>query len=325
MAVYARERYFLMTVDPVHIGTGGYRLGGVDLSIVREPGTKVPKIPGTSLSGATRTYAASQYGSLRCAGQGQPKENREGHCGRPECPICYTFGSLKEIEEKGEKKIIAHSGVVNLFDARLVLFPVHSMIGPVWVSTAQRLKDADFKLPDSLPSVPMEAGLYTWDRPDPLNLGWLMLDAGPRIGIEAPTEWTGEERWHAVRDHIVLVQEALFGQVVNSNLEVRTSVSIDPERGAAEEGALFTYEAIPRAAFLASDVVLDDYRDGEKKRRFPVEKTYDGRPLPNGPWKTPLDVVRAGFRLMAWLGVGGMGTRGFGRVALVGKPKEDRT
>lgn len=48
MATYKRQRYLLMTTDPVHIGTGGYRLGRVDNSIVREPGTRIPKIPGTS-------------------------------------------------------------------------------------------------------------------------------------------------------------------------------------------------------------------------------------------------------------------------------------
>ena len=58
MAIYKRRRYLLMTLDPVHIGTGGYRLGRVDNSIVRELGTRVPKIPGTSLHGAARSYAA---------------------------------------------------------------------------------------------------------------------------------------------------------------------------------------------------------------------------------------------------------------------------
>ena len=118
----------------------------------------------------------------------------------------------------------------------------------------------------------------------------------------------------------MLVQEALFGQAVNSNLEVRTSVSIDPERGAAEEGALFTYEALPRATFLVGEVVLDDFREGEP---FPVTERRDGGELPGGPWEDALDVVRAGLRLAEWLGVGGMGTRGFGRVALVGDPTEE--
>jgi len=311
MATYKRQRYLLMSTDPVHVGTGGYRLGRVDLSIVREPGTRVPKIPGTSLSGAIRAYAASQYGSLRCAGQ-------KDHCGKPTCPICYTFGSLKEEGDKTN----AFSGVVNLFDAHVLLFPVHSMAGPLWVSTPRRLEDAGLNVSDVPTEWSEEQGLYTWSRQDDLNLGWLMLGAGPQITIGAPAKWRGAERWQAIQGRIVLVQEPLFGQVVNSNLEVRTSVSIDPQRGAAEEGALFTYEALPRATFLVAEVVLDDYRDGQENRPFPVPRTIAGANLPGGPWRDPLDVVQAGLRLVEWLGVGGMGTRGFGRVARVGQPLE---
>lgn len=34
-------------------------------------------------------------------------------------------------------------------------------------------------------------------------------------------------------------------------------------------------------------------------------------------WKRPLNVVRAGIKLAEYLGVGGMGTRGFGRIRLI--------
>jgi CRISPR-associated protein Cmr4 len=66
---YKTVRFLLMTTDPVHVGTGGSRLGRVDNSIVREPGTRLPKIPGTSLSGAIRQYAAYRNGRRECAGQ----------------------------------------------------------------------------------------------------------------------------------------------------------------------------------------------------------------------------------------------------------------
>ena len=51
------RNYLFMTIDPVHVGTGSDRLGYVDLPIVREPGTNVPKIPGTSLSGGALPLA----------------------------------------------------------------------------------------------------------------------------------------------------------------------------------------------------------------------------------------------------------------------------
>lgn len=319
MATYERRRYLFMTTDPVHVGTGGYRLGRVDLSIVREPGTRVPKVPGTSLHGAARSYAARLYERPACAGQGQSKERREGHCGEDDCPICYTFGYVRR-ETGEEDQAAAFSGVINVFDAQVLLFPVYSMAGPVWVSTVDRLQEAGF----GVTGVPLEwdsgTALLTWERSDALNLGWLMVGSAGLVTVTAPEAWENEGRWREVQDRIVLVQPALFSQVVNSNLEVRTSVAIDPERGAAEEGALFTYEALPRTTFLTSEVVLDDYRDGKGTQVFPKDKTAKGNPLPQR-WQGPLDVLDAGLRMIEWLGVGGMSTRGFGRMAVVGKPQ----
>jgi len=100
-------RYFAIALDPIHVGTGGMRLGRVDMSIVREPGTNLPKIPGTSLAGACRTYAAMQESGKfpHCAGQGLPQESEKknegdnlrykGHCGKYDCPICVIFGFSK--------------------------------------------------------------------------------------------------------------------------------------------------------------------------------------------------------------------------------------
>jgi CRISPR-associated protein Cmr4 len=325
MATYKRQRYLFMTLDPVHIGTGGYRLGRVDNSIVREPGTKIPKIPGTSLHGAARSYAAQLYETPEAAGQKHDKVT--GNIA--DNPVCYTFGYIKNSD--------IYSGVVNIFDAHVLLFPVHSMVGPVWVSTIERLKDAGFTdLPDDWDDV--GSAVLTWDKPDKrLNLGWLMVNvAEVKAEVKAPQNWQNDDRWKAIKK-IVLVKDALFSQIVNSNLEVRTSVAINPDTGAAEEGALFTYEAIPRATFLTAEVVLDDYGAGEeedekkkengkpkRKRPFPKDKTDKGKDLPEGFWICPLCVVKAGFRMIEWLGVGGMGTRGFGRMAIVGNPVEEK-
>lgn len=364
MATYKRQHYLLMTTDPVHIGTGGYRLGRVDNSIVREPGTRIPKIPGTSLHGAARSYAARLYETPEAAGQSQDKVEKPD-----QNPVCYTFGYIKRSKDRDEEQTTAYSGVVNIFDAHVLLFPVHSMAGPVWVSTVGRLKEGGFKVEKGgkeLSDGPaLGEGLLTWNRQDPLNLGWLMINVAGQVTVTPPEkgDWASEERWQAVASRIVLVSEALFSQVVNSNLEVRTSVAIDPERGAAEERALFTYEALPRATFLTAEVVLDDYRDGDvedrgifpsqenlKRRRQKIEqklrnnlnseererleKERDAinqelqhieKLTTEGPknWKSPLDVVRTGLRMIEWLGVGGMGTRGFGRMAVVGEPIEE--
>ncbi|HEX9926568.1 MAG TPA: RAMP superfamily CRISPR-associated protein [Anaerolineae bacterium] len=316
---FAPYRYLLMTTDPVHIGTGGMRLGRVDNSIVREPGTRLPKIPGTSLSGAIRQYAAYRYGKRRCAGQGQPGEGSEGHCGRPTCPICYTFGFVQ-----GENGIRAHSGVVSIGDARLLLFPVYSLAGPVWVTSPGVLGEFEISEPDPGEAVKLPTGLSGHTH---LNLGWLLLSRAadnfqwPDQIKEIPDE---------IKNRAVLVSDKLFSQIVNSNLEVRTSVSINPETGAAEEGALFTYEAIPRAAILWLDVVVDDYRgtfpateklckvEEVQENGFKRKKFTDNAGEPLGKkWGTTIDLITAGLELAEHLGIGGMGTRGFGRVRLL--------
>lgn len=308
---FSTYRYLLMTVDPVHIGTGGMRLGRVDNSIVREPGTRLPKIPGTSLSGAVRSYAAYRYGKRDCAGQGAKKDGKEGHCGGAGCPICYTFGSVA-----GDR---AFSGAISIGDARLLLFPVYSMAGPVWVGTAEILREAGFKLDGTAGNGSSALTTMNWSKP--LNLGWLMIEKPGRAAIEPPERIKNKPEWNAVAHRIVIVSDKLFTQIVNSNLEVRTSVSIDPNTGAAEEGALFTYEAIPRGALLWMDVVIDDYQGKFK----PITRQYDsskgddqGQEL-GASWNTVADVIGAGLDLAEHLGIGGMGTRGFGRIRDVDK------
>jgi len=345
---FSTYRYLLMTTDPVHIGTGGMRLGRVDNSIVREPGTRLPKIPGTSLSGAIRSYAAYRYGKRECAGQGVEKDGRKGHCGLPTCPICYTFGSVK-----GDS---AFSGVVSIGDARLLLFPVYSMVGPVWVTSPSILRD--FGIEDqSVDDNKAKWNGVTKQDQDHLNLGWLMVEKDKTEG-----DWTVPEGLpDPARSRTVLISDKLFSQVVNSNLEVRTSVAINPETGAAEDGALFTYEAIPRATFLWMDVVVDNYResfpdidrlkswdeilksqDQEEKIKLLKKwhllkdandsskilkatdeasewiadslKHWNEQTINDVNPKTSISLITSALEWAEHLGIGGMGTRGFGRL-----------
>lgn len=303
---WQRRRYLLMTLDPVHIGTGGYRLGRVDNAIIREPGTNLPKVPGTSLSGAVRSAAAMRLPNKRgCAGQG-------GHCADfSNCPICYTFGSARDGGTSG-------AGAVSLSDAQLVLFPVASWDGPVWLTTWETLDELDFGgLPDSAPSpnqVVLSSGLRAVN--NCFGLGWLMLEAsvGQAVTLTAPEKWQSDELSHAMK-RTVVVHESIFAHLVNSGLEVRTSVAIEPNTGAAKDGALFTYEAIPRATFLSFDLTVDDYRITDPRRPFPTRTK-------GVHWQGVENVVEDGLGLAEYLGIGGMGTRGFGRIRRLAVPIE---
>jgi CRISPR-associated protein Cmr4 len=309
--LYKQQRFIFMALDPVHIGTGQTRIGRVDNTIVRETGTNIPKIPGTSLMGAARSYASLVYGKLEAAGQHLKLKPEE----RKKCPIVYTFGTYNN----GNNDAVAgQQGKISISDAQILFFPVYSMAGPVWVSTSEILALADFQVNGLISSA--DDVLHTslkWSK-ETLNLGWLHLKAKNGLIVKPPGEIENKKEWESIKQRIVIVSIKLFSQIVNSNLEVRTSVAINPETGAAEDGALFTYEAIPRATWFWSDVVQDDYTSEfpKTKKQFTARGENSGKELPS-EWNSPLDVVKSGFEVMEFLGIGGMTTRGFGRVKCI--------
>lgn len=301
------QTYFALALDPIHVGTGGYRLGRVDMSIMREPGTNLPKIPGTSLAGACRTYAAMQVQDKfpHCAGQGQPDGNRgyQGHCGQCDCPICVTFGFTKTPK--------SFQGLAQFSDARLVLFPVHSLAGPVWVTCPDALREIK---EENIPSISDSAKIHVASgvtTQSKLNLGWLMLDVEKHdFSLDGDLPDVPVE----IKNRAVLVSNKMFIHIVNDNLEVRTSVSIDPSTGAASEGALFTYEALPRASVLMFEVVVSD----PKYYQIDGESPFKNDGADRGGKQRVRATVESGLRFMEALGIGGMSTRGMGRLRVLG-------
>lgn len=351
--LYESRSYCALALDPIHVGTGGYRLGQVDLTILREPGTRLPKIPGSSLEGTARAYTAMHYQKYRrpdesadrpgydmenqairepgegapeaqaqahtfksCAGKGG--EDGSDHCGRIDCPVCVPYGFTIGPENR------SFHGMAQFYDARVLFFPVHSMFGPVWVTSAQTLKEAGYDLPEAQQvtgdGIRTAAGLVPPARANRrrgLNLGWLFLDVANDADLDTAAIWTGLDylpgELAEIQQRLVLLPDRLFSLVVNDNLEVRTSVSIDPATGAAKDKALFTYEALPRGTVFHLPVIYQN----PQHYVFPQKGEQGAAPTPFGPEQNAAwvrDRVEAGLRLMKHLGVGGMGTRGFGRL-----------
>ncbi len=285
--------YFALTIDPLHIGAGGYRLGRVDNTIVRDPSTDLPKVPGSSLSGVCRNYAI--YGlegdekekAIACAEN--PDEKERGNCGQ--CLICHIFGFANPDKKKGNQ-----IGRVKFFDGHIIAFPVRSMIGPVWVSTAEVLNSLGIKAP-----TPSQEELLLNFAPvnGHLNLGWLYFKAR-QDKFSLPEVITTSQYGRLINERLVLCPSWLFAEVVNSNLEVRTSVCIDFKTGAAKPHALFTYEAIPRATLIGFDIVIDENRCNESMTRDKIE-----------------GILKNSLRYLEQLGMGGMNTRGFGRIKVL--------
>ncbi len=268
-------KYLAWCLDPVHIGTGGYRLGRVDMSIVREPSTGIPKIPGTSLAGAIRAYA--EKAQKEDAGLPDPK---------------VVFGNID-----GDAGV---QGMLRFYDADIVLFPVSSHLGTVWVTTLDRsqrwFSSSGPGERIALPTAEIDENkvlvLKGLDKAKPVHLGWLLLETETATGTEAlqlPPSLSFVRR-------LVAVSDKLFHHLVNDHLEVRTSVAIDDATGAAQAGALFTYEAIPRGTVMGFEVAVDSRRGGG----------ISSDDIPK--------ILGKAFAALKVLGVGGMGTRGFGRI-----------
>jgi len=143
-----------------------------------------------------------------------------------------------------------------------------------------------------------------------INLGWLYLPYNEASDLAEKVKQLLEKlkpTFEILPKDIVIVPEHLFAHIVNSNLEVRTSVSIDPITGSAKEGALFTTEAIPRGTVFYGKIYIFDRKNFED-----LEPKI--KPLPNK--ELLKEALRASVHYYESLGIGGMTTRGFGRLKI---------
>ncbi len=310
------KQYFAIALEPIHVGTGGQRLGRVDMTVVREPVSKVPYIPGTSLSGTLKYFADFTLRDKNikeeiCAStQGSRHKNHDHEV----CPICVAFGYTPQDEESGKGSA---QGLLHFSDAQLLASPVNTANGPVWLTSPSRLHnilgigdggdfDEDtFTLPKGFEDFTATA--------EKVNFGWVLLDKNKNsFSSVDELKKAGIEENCASR--FVVVAEWLFSQLVNDNMEVRTSVVIDPETGAASDGGLFTFEAIPRGAIFSFDIVEHDYYGRWSKIQW-----NNGEEIP--PSATDM-IEEYSFDGIKFIGLGGMTTRGFGCLHI--KPRDNK-
>jgi len=308
---------FAIATDPIYVGTGGYTIGRVDNTIVRDPITKIPKIPGSAFAGTWRYYTAlklqayfddkkifikdapdwvkefeeNKYARIECAGQDdkpnlsidESKNDVSGHCGH--CIVCKAFGF--------SKKDRSWQGLLFFSDLNIVFFPVYTRLGVKWLTSHILLEQIGVFESVESEKIKTKEGNEQW-----LNLGWLNLEVDKKHNHNIKeTELPVEFKNFVKPENIVVVPDSLISQIINSNLEVRTSVSIDPITGAAKEGALFTSEAIPRGTVLYGEV-----------------RIFNKFTVPNyGQIKKALYDSKHFYDI---LGIGGMTTRGFGRLKI---------
>ncbi len=313
MASYERFTQIGIAMDPIHVGTGGARIGRVDLTIVRDPVTKIPKIPGSSLAGVYRTYVAmaEQEANPNRQVNGQPKpfypdcaglgiDTNHGHCRQPDCPVCTVFGFAGGTDQGG-----GFAGLAAFTDAHVLLFPVSTRQGPMWVTAPQVLRFIGLKVQD----VEENAVYLETNAANPLNLGWLLLPVRAYAQMnDIKSKLADLTIPNYIRSRLALVPDRLFAHIVNSNLEVRTSVSINPETGAAEDKALFSYEALPRSTVLVWEIIA------KNPQHFRISgESITAVSSPEHVYKK----AKQAHDYLKHLGIGGMGTRGMGRLKVI--------
>jgi len=176
---------------------------------------------------------------------GGKNEEDSNACGK--CPICLTYGFINDES--------AQSGLAYFSDARILFFPVATMIGTVWVTSDEIVKDFidtdssgeitisedEFCCSNKMPELPKGS-----DDKEILNFGWIMLKKSKDINAWKLKNSEFEEVsdsitiFNEIENKLCIVSAKVFQHIVNSNLETRTSVSINPVTGTAESGALFT-------------------------------------------------------------------------------------
>ncbi len=316
--IYETRVYYMMAMEPIHPGPREMQLGWVDNIIARDAGTGLPKIPATSLAGVARTYTAMHYPEkfmrritkngqtvyASCAGRGTQAQAQT--CGQRDCPVCITYG-------------FSHPGrdfpsMVQFQDAQILFYPVPTMAGPAWMVSSGTLRtfvesdilapgDVDLKIAEG--SYQLQTSLGTGK----LNIGWVLLDVAdttPPLTASGRAALAEVGIPDLVLERLVAVPSSLFGHLVNSNLEVRTSNAIDHITGTVMRGALFSYEAIPRGTVLWTQVTYKD----------PSHFLLDGQPVDRTiEWVR--HQVELGLSYLDPLGIGGMTNRGMGRMRVL--------
>lgn len=250
-------------LTPVHVGSG-FGVGAVDLPIVREKTTNWPYYPGSGLKGVL-----ADFHNASGAGQRDPLAR-------------VAFGAA----DRGDELEGSNAGSLVIGDAKLVLFPVRSLLGTwAWLTCPlalrRLLRDLEqANLTDqpgmALPAPGMDQVLLPQQPNSKLQANRKVfvsdLDLQAIENTEAmlwanklsswlfpspagATDWAPE-----FLSRFGIVHDDMFNYLLETGIEVATRVRIDQSTGAVAKGQLWTEEALPAESVLASLVWVDKVR-----------------------------------------------------------------
>jgi CRISPR-associated protein Cmr4 len=276
---------FLYTETPLHAGSGT-SLGIVDLPIQRERTTGYPMIQASGLKGCLRDAVNGDAPKLK-----------------------LVFGpDTGRGEEPSE-----HAGALSVGDARILLFPVRSLMGVfAWVTSPNVL--ARFKREAEMTGLSM-----SWNPIGPTDDGTAFVADGSILiangkvvleefaftartdsGVKAIAQWlkdnalpAGDEYayWRdTLEKRLVILPENAFRDFVQLSTEVIARVRIDGTKKTVERGALWTEEHLPSETLLYATLFASkprvqnppsDLQDAAAVLNF-VKNAVDGKHLQLG-------------------------------------------
>jgi CRISPR-associated protein Cmr4 len=242
----ATRMLFLYVETPLHAGTGS-GLGAVDLPVQRERATGYPLVQASSLKGVLRAEAKEDSARIEA-----------------------VFGP-----DTGEAH--KHAGALSPGDARLLLFPVCSLLGVfAWTTSAHALarflrdaKVAGLALGWDVPKPAKETALVP-PGSDLVADGQLVLEefaftAQENAQVQTIAKWLARNALPEGDDvygywqkklprSLVILPEDDFREFVRFSTEVVTRVRLDPKKKTVEPGALWTEENLPTDTLLYAPV-----------------------------------------------------------------------
>lgn len=250
---------FLYTETPLHAGTGS-GLGAVDLPIQRERITGYPLVQASAIKGVLRGMA-------------------EASTGPASAEVVTTFGP--DTNNASE-----HAGAFSPGDARLLLFPVRSLLGIfAWTTSLDILnrfvRDAGQNIGWKVPQLP-EGGIalvgknsvLTPDNENRVVLEEFSFKVDARDEVTTIADWlaahalpSGAEYayWRkALPQRLIILPEDDFREFTRFSTEVVTRVQLDNETKTVKSGALWTEENLPTDTLLYVPVYATQPRNKEE-------------------------------------------------------------
>jgi CRISPR-associated protein Cmr4 len=237
---------FIYTETSLHAGAGS-TVSVVDLPIQRERTTNYPIVQGSGVKGALRSQVKL--------------DNKDK---------VLLFGA-----EPGDSANAA-AGNISVGDARIVLFPVRSLMGVFAYVTSThviaRLARDVKSLKALTASIEDDKALVTTKSNVIANstvvLEEFSFNTTSSTDVDKIAQWLASnalpqgaeyEYWrNKLQTSLVILPENAFADFVTTSTEIVTRVKIDNDKKVVQTGALWTQESLPSDTLLVSNITISD-------------------------------------------------------------------